>query len=436
MAAPRDRACACGDGIDRRSFLRLSVGGYLGLALGGLGGFGRVARAEGSALPGLGQAKSVIVLWLNGGPSQLDTFDPKPGTPQGGPTKAIATKAEGIQLSEHLPLLADEMADVSLIRSMSTGEGNHQRARYFLHTGYVPSGTVRHPDMGALICQQKAEAGFDLPSYITINGATPGAGLLGVGYAPFTIGDPTRPVQNLGYPDGVDAERFRRRRRLQEALGEEFRESRAGPEVEGHEEIYAKADRMMHSPRNRAFELDEEPAALRDAYGQNRFGQGCLMARRLVEEGVKVVEVQLNGWDTHQDNFNRVADLATRLDAGFAGLVRDLRDRELLDRTLVVCMGEFGRTPRINPNEGRDHFARAWSLALAGGGVQGGRVVGRTAGDGMAVVERPVTAPDLLATIFHATGLDAGHTNYTGLGRPLTVVDEGGAPVRELFVTA
>jgi len=436
MAAPRDRACACGDGIDRRSFLRLSVGGYLGLALGGLGGFGRVARAEGSALPGLGQAKSVIVLWLNGGPSQLDTFDPKPGTPQGGPTKAIATKAEGIQLSEHLPLLADEMADVSLIRSMSTGEGNHQRARYFLHTGYVPSGTVRHPDMGALICQQKAEAGFDLPSYITINGATPGAGLLGVGYAPFTIGDPTRPVQNLGYPDGVDAERFRRRRRLQEALGEEFRESRAGPEVAGHEEIYAKADRMMHSPRNRAFELDEEPAALRDAYGQNRFGQGCLMARRLVEEGVKVVEVQLNGWDTHQDNFNRVADLATRLDAGFAGLVRDLRDRELLDRTLVVCMGEFGRTPRINPNEGRDHFARAWSLALAGGGVQGGRVVGRTAGDGMAVVERPVTAPDLLATIFHATGLDAGHTNYTGLGRPLTVVDEGGAPVRELFVTA
>jgi hypothetical protein len=429
--------CDCTPALSRRGFLQLSLGGYLGLTLGGsLGGLSRAWADESATVAGLhgfGQAQHVILLWLNGGPSQLETFDPKPGTPQGGPTQAIKTTVSGIQLAEGLPRLAEQMEHVSLIRSMSTKEGNHQRARYYLHTGYVPSGTVKHPDMGALICQQKAEAEFELPSYITISGNTPGAGLLGVSLAPFTVADPTKPVANLDYAKGVGETRFSRRRKLLAALGRGFAKSRPGPETRGHDEVYAKADRMMHSPRRRAFDVSQEPEALRQAYGESKFGQGCLMARRLVEEGVKVVEVQLNGWDTHQDNFNRTKPLLERLDAGFSTLIQDLRDRELLQKTLVVCMGEFGRTPRINPNEGRDHFARAWSMALAGGGVRGGRVVGATSADGMQVAERPIGVPDLMATIAHASGLDAEHVNYTSLGRPLYLVDEGGAPIKELL---
>lgn len=423
--------CAGAGHVSRRGFLGLSLGSALGLALGGP----RLAWADGTpaGLAGFGQAKACIVLWLAGGPSHLDTFDPKPGTATGGPVGAIDTSAKGVKLSEYLPQLAGQMHDVALVRSMSTKEGNHQRARYYLHTGYVPSGTVAHPDLGALICQQKAEAGFDLPSYVSIGGATVGPGFLGVSLAPLQVTNPDKPVDNLALPGGVDDARFQRRQALRAALSQEFAGSRAGAETAGHEAVYAKADTLMHSPRAKAFDLTQEPDALRDAYGRGKFGQGVLMARRLVEEGVKVVEVQLGGWDTHQDNFNRVKALCGQLDPAFATLVRDLRERDLLKSTLVVCMGEFGRTPRINPNEGRDHFARAWSLALAGGPVRGGRVVGETSADGTEVAKRPVGAPELVSSIFHAMGVDRAHTNYTKGGRPLTAVDQEAPPIAELF---
>ncbi len=431
------RACGCDDAaaealsLSRRGFLGVGVGGLVGLALSGPRALFAQEAAR-AALPGFGVAEHCIVLWLNGGPSQLETFDPKPGTAQGGPTKAIKTAATGVELADTLPRLAEHMDKVALIRSMATREGNHQRARYYLHTGYVPSGTVKHPDLGALVCQQRADTSSDLPPYVCIAGATPGAGILGVTYAPFNVNDPRRPLENMSYAEGVDAERFRRRRELLDALDASFAEERAGPEVDGHRATYQKADRLMHSPRLKAFTLDDEPQALRAAYGEDRFGQGCLMARRLVEQGVRVVEVQLNGWDTHQDNFGRTRALGTQLDAGFATLLADLAERDLLEKTLIVCMGEFGRTPRINPNEGRDHWARCWSLALAGGPVRGGTVVGATTPDGMEVAERPVRAQDLMATIAHAMGLDAEKVNYTSGGRPISVVD-GGEPVKELF---
>jgi uncharacterized protein (DUF1501 family) len=419
------------DGCSRRGFLGLTLGGALGYLLSG--GLPR-AFAEGSALPGFGQAKACIILWMNGGPSHLDTFDPKPGHANAGPLKAIATRAQGVQLSEYFPRLAEQMDSVALVRSMATREGNHQRARYFLHTGYVPSGTVQHPDLGALVCQQKADAAFDMPSYIAINGQTQGPGILGVAHAPFTIGNPLQPVENLAYAQAIDRPRFERRQRLRALLSRGFAESRAGRETRGHEAVYAKADTLMHSPRIAAFDLEQEPSALRDSYGRGAFGQGVLMARRLIETGVKVVEVQLNGWDTHQDNFTRVGALCGQLDPAFATLLRDLKERELLDSTLVLCMGEFGRTPRINANEGRDHFARAWSLALAGGGVKGGRVVGATTPDGTEVAQRPVGVPELMASVFHSLGVDGTHTNYSPEGRPLTAVDGEAAPVSELFV--
>ena len=418
-----DPTCGC---TTRRGFMRLTLGGALGLMLG--------ERAFAQDLPKTaGQAKRCIILWLNGGPSQLDTFDPKAGHANAGPLKAIKTKAAGVELSEYLPQLAERMDQVSLIRSMATREGNHDRARHYLHTGYVPSGTIQHPDLGALICQQTADPAFDLPSYMAINGPTPGSGILGVAHAPFMIADPLKPPENLAYAPGIDKGRFDRRQRLRALLGRGFGETRAGPETRGHDAIYGKAETLMHSPRIGAFDLSSEPAALRDAYGRGKFGQGVLMGRRLLEAGVKVVEVQLNGWDTHQDNFGRVKTLCSQLDPAFATLVRDLQDRSLLDSTLVVCMGEFGRTPRVNENEGRDHFARAWSLALAGGGVRGGRVIGSTSPDGTEVASRPVTAPELVATLFHALGLAPTPTNYTTEGRPLTAVDGEARPVVELF---
>lgn len=426
----------CDPNLSRRGFLGLSLGGYLGLSMGGslLGGLGlsRAAAQDAGKIAGFGQAKRCVILWLNGGPSQRETWDPKPGTPFGGPTKAIATKAKGVEISENFPRLAEHMDKVALVRSMATREGNHQRARYFLHTGYVPSGTVKHPDVGSLLCQQLADTAIDMPPYLVLNGATPGAGILGVSYAPFVIQDPTKPVDNLAYADGISEERFSRRRELLSALDASFRESRPGPETAGHAAIVAKADRLMHSPKIAAFQLEQEPQAVRAAYGPGKFGSGVLMARRLLEQGVKVVEVQLNGWDTHRDNFTKVRELGGEVDLAFSALITDLEQRDLLSSTLIVCMGEFGRTPRVNPNDGRDHWARSWSMALAGGPIRGGTVVGSTSPDGTQV-ERPVQTEDLMATICHAMGVDREYTNYTKEGRPIATVDAKGKLIREVF---
>ena len=433
------RNCDCDStptGLDRRRFMGLSLGGFFGLTM---GGFGSLARAgEGGPIPGFGAAEHLVILWLNGGPSQIETFSPKPGHKNGGPTKEIKTRAKGVTLAHTMPRLAEQGDKLCLIRSMDTREGNHQRARYFLHTGYVPSGTVAHPDIGALICQQKASGDLDLPPYISLNGAPgPGAGFLGVGLAPFRINDPSKPVDNLSYADDVDTARFSRRRKLLGDLSAGFGKSHGqAEEIEGHEKIVEKADRMMHSTKIKAFDVDEEPSAVREAYGTHKFGRGCLMARRLLEQGAKVVEVQLNGWDTHKDNFNRTTQLTTELDQGFASLLSDLSERDMLQETLVVCMGEFGRTPAINPNEGRDHFARAWSMAMAGGPVRGGQVIGATSPDGMRVVERPLNAQDIMASIAHSVGLDAQRTNYTKGGRPLSVIDTPGRIIPELFGSA
>jgi uncharacterized protein (DUF1501 family) len=421
-------------GLDRRGFLGLSLGGFLGLSLGGLSNFAH-AQDGGGGIAGFGSAEHLVILWMNGAASQMETWDPKPGHKNGGPTKAIKTRAKGLQIAHTLPRLAEHGDKLCVVRSMATGEGNHQRARYFLHTGYVPSGTVRHPDIGALICQQKAEDESELPAYISLNGAPgPGAGVLGVAQAPFRIQDPTKPVDNLAYAKGVDEKRFARRRKLLSDLGQEFGPNHGhADEVEGHDKVVAKADRMMHSKKIKAFDLGQESESTRAAYGKNKFGQGCLMARRLIEQGTKVVEVQLNGWDTHKDNFTRTTNLTGQLDLGFSALLKDLSERDLLQKTLVVCMSEFGRTPRINENEGRDHYAKAWSMAMAGGMIRGGQVIGATSPDGLRVVERPLNAQDLMASIAHATGIDGKRTNYTKGGRPIQVIDTPGRIIPEFF---
>lgn len=417
----------------RRHLLRLGLGGSLGLLLGDGLLRGAWAQERGAAT-----ADACIVLWMSGGMSQTDTFDPKPGTPSAGPLGAVRTAQKDLLLSEWLPLTAEHMRHVSLIRSMATREGAHDRATYLVHTGWAPSGTVRHPDVGALVAQALARPAAEvdaLPPYVCIGGQGVGPGLLGVASAPFTVADPTRPVQDLAYPAGVDAERFARRRRLLEAVERQFRREHPGDETEGHTAVYVKADRLMHSQHVRAFDLTQETARTRGTYGPDAFGQGCLMARRLVEAGVKAVEVQLGGWDTHQDNFTQGRRVAGQLDRGLAALLGDLRERDLLRRTLVVVATEFGRTPVVNKDDGRDHFATGWSVALAGGPVRGGRVIGATSADGQALAERPVTAADLMATIAHALGIDRTRVNTTPEGRPIQVVDPAGRVVDELFAT-
>jgi hypothetical protein len=292
---------------------------------------------------------------------------------------------------------------------------------------------VRHPDLGALVSQAHADPAFELPAYVSIGGRSIGGGVLGVEHSPFSVADPTRPVSNLGYAKGVDGKRFKKRRRLLDAIERQFAKQHPGDETQGHTQVYERADRMMHAARVKAFDLSGESQALKAAYGANRFGQGCLMARRLVEAGVKVCEVQLGGWDTHQDNFTANRRNAAMLDAGMATLIGDLSKRGLLSKTVVLLMSEFGRTPRINDNDGRDHWANGWSVALAGGPIQGGRVIGSTNGDGTKVVQRPTTAQDLVASLFHAMGVDPKRINDTPNGRPIRVVDKSGKIIPELF---
>jgi hypothetical protein len=373
-----------------------------------------------------------ILLWMQGGPSQFETFDPKPDHENGGQTKAIKTAVPGIQICENFPHVAGAMKDIALVRSMTTKEGNHQRATFLLHTGYVPTNSVKHPTLGALVSQQLPNPGCELPSFVRIGGRfnnAAGGGILGVDFDPFNVDSADRPPANTTV-SGSD--RLNRRLGLLSRLEDDYAASGAAQEVADHQKLYAKASKMVLSSQMKAFDLSDEPASLRDAYGRTQFGSGCMLARRLIEEGVTFVEVSAGNWDTHQDNAERTKDLAIQVDRPFAQLVADLKQRGMLETTLVIWMGEFGRTPRVNGRGGRDHYPRAFNVALAGGGIRGGQVIGRTDAGGVDVADRPVTVHDLFQTFCKSLKIDAGKENMSSIGRPLKVVD-GGSPVNELF---
>jgi hypothetical protein len=288
--------------------------------------------------------------------------------------------------------------------------------------------------MGSIVASEIGPEGFDLPSFVSVGNraTTIGSGFLGMQFAPFVVANPQQLPTNVELPQGINTSRFGRRLDLLKDLEQDFAEAGGAPRVEDHRTLYASAAQMVLSPRLKAFDVADEKDAVRDRFGRNAFGQGCLLARRLVEQGVTFVEVESNGWDTHQDNFARVKSLSETVDPAFAALVADLKERGLLERTLVIWMGEFGRTPKINPNTGRDHFPRAFSMALAGAGVQGGRVVGATSDDGMDVKERPVSVADLFCTFCQALKINPRKENLSTEGRPLKIVD-GGKAVKELF---
>jgi len=339
-----------------------------------------------------------------------------------------------MRFAEHWPETARVADRVAVIRSLTSKEGSHPRASYLLHTGYLPNPSARHPTLGSIVGSQLAGggAGGDLPPVVRIGGrgrGDSGAGLLGLRWDPFELRDPEESPANTA--PQVPAERHLRRLGLMERLGSEFA---AGlpREAADHSSLYRRATRMILSPAMEAFDLGAEPEQVRREYGPGSFASGCLLARRLVEQGVSFVEVVSNGWDTHQDNFTKLPELASQVDRPFAALVGDLERRGLLADTLVIWMGEFGRTPQINPRGGRDHFPRSFNAVLAGGGVAGGAIVGKTDRAGVEVTDRPVTVPDLFATFCRSLGIDPRIENMAPAGRPIRLVD-GGTAVGELF---
>lgn len=376
------------------------------------------------------QGRSCIVLWMAGGPSQFETFDPKPGAATQGPTGSIHTNVAGIQIAEHWTRTAMVMNDVALIRSMTSKEGNHGRATYLLHTSYPPSGGITHPGFGSLVAQQIGPADFDLPNFVSISGQSIGPSFLGMRFAPFVVTDPNLPPDNLLLP--VSKDRLNRRLELMKDLEMPFSQSGAGGFVKEHQNLYDQTAQMALSPRTRAFRLDQESDRTRDFYGRSAFGQGCLMARRLIEAGVTFVEVQSSGWDTHGNELPTLKKLIPAVDRGTAALLTDLKTRGLLENTLVIWMGEFGRMPQINLTAGRDHYPHAFNVALAGAGVAGGRVIGATDKQGVDVVERPVSVPDLFCTFCRALGINPRTENQSNVGRPLPIVETGKA-VAEVF---
>jgi hypothetical protein len=392
------------------------------------------------------QGKACILLFMRGGPSQFETFDPKPGHANGGPTTAIDTAVSGIRLAEGWTNVARQMRHIAVIRSLNNREGEHQRAVYQMHSGYIPAGGVRHPSIGSLVASEIAPRDFDLPHFVSIGGrfSTHGSGFLGMAYAPFVVSNPGTMPNNVELPGGVNNARMGRRMNLLNDLERDFAEAGGAHAVEQHHHLYDSAANMVRSPRIRAFDLSQESSSVRERYGRAgggpgpggfggaSFGQGCLLARRLVEAGVTFVEVDLNGWDTHQNNFEASKRLSEQADRGFAALVQDLHERGRLDRTLVIWMGEFGRTPRINGNNGRDHYPRAFSVALAGGGIRGGQVIGSTSDGGNDITNRPVGVADLFCSFCRALDINPRKENMTPIGRPIRIVD-GGQAVRELF---
>lgn len=429
----------------------------------------QIQAAMAVAKPGE-RKKKCILLWMSGGPSQMETFDPKPNHENGGPTKAIATSVPGISISENLPGMAAQMDHLAILRSMTTKEGDHSRATYLMHTGYLPQGPIRYPTMGSLLAQRLIDGTCDLPAYFSINPfqafnpAAYGAGFLGPSWSPLVVesSQPARnqpattqqsanaeqpadiefQVQNLKPPESVHQSRMAARLNLLKSSEGEFLSQRPGTPGESHVQAYQKAVRMMNSTATKAFDLNQEDDVLRDSYGRNGFGQGCLLARRLLEHGVSFVEVTLSnqdgngtgaGWDTHAENFDQVKQLCGVLDPAWSTLMSDLKQRNMLDDTLVVWMGEFGRTPQINGNAGRDHWPNSWSTALGGAGIQGGQAIGKTSADGVSIEDRPVTVPALVSTICSALDLDPASTNPSNVGRPIPLADHDSEAINELL---
>lgn len=374
--------------------------------------------------------KSVILLWMNGGPPTIDIWDLKPGAPTGGPLRPISTTGD-VQISERLPMVAQQMKHLSVVRSMSTREADHQRGRYYLRTGYVPNPNIQHPSYGSVIAHELEPKlrSLEIPPFISVGGASEGPGFLGMAYAPLRV-DPSGQVRDVR--PIVDSERMNERLALLKEIEGRFAKQRRGPAAGEHAKVLERTVSLMRSDQMQAFDVGSEPEKARERYGDSGFGRSCLLARRLVEAGVPFVEVDFGGWDLHDNCFDRLDEKLPQLDQGMSALVSDLEERGLLDQTVILWMGEFGRTPRINGDAGRDHYARAWSAVVGGGGLKGGLAIGETSEDGSEVMSKPHSAEDLMASVLKALDVPLDKDYTSNNGRPMKIAG-GGSPIGELF---
>jgi hypothetical protein len=392
-------------------------------------------------------------MWMNGGPSTIDMWDLKPGHANGGPYRQINTTAPGLRIGEHLPRIAMHGDRLAILRGMSTKEGDHARGTYLMRTGQLPGAAgIQYPSIGALVSKELGDPKAELPNFISIapqrffSQEAFGPGFLGPVHAPLIVGenqnfnnptgngiDALLKVADLERPKSIDESTSAVRLEMLRDMHDEFANLRPGQMPKSHAAAYDRAIRLMQSAGGKVFDLTEEKPEIRDKYGRNLFGQGCLLARRLVERGVPFIEVTLGGWDTHQQNFDLVKNLCGTLDAAWGSLMEDLKDRGLLDTTTIVWMGEFGRTPAINQARGRDHFPNAWSTVIAGGGVKGGQAIGKTSKDGTTVEERVTPTIDLLSTLCSILGIDFEKTNPSNVGRPIRIVEKGANPIKEVI---
>ena len=436
---PTDYSCGSSTHVDRRMILKMA----------GLSGLSwltpmamRLARADEDHPRS--QARSLIVVWLEGAPSQLETFDPHPGTEIAAGSIARKTSVDGIQLGEGLEQTAELMDSISLVRSMTSKEGDHERAIYNIKTGYRPDPTLVHPAVGSVICHQlrdEHDQVVDIPRHISIlPGSTPGrGGYLGDQYDAFKVFDPLQPIPDVR--SRVETQRQLARIDNLKFVDEQFMKNRRNNRIVGDAMANSNLDaalKMMSSEQLNAFDVSKVPAAERAQFGDTPFGRSCLAAIRLISAGVRCVEVTLGGWDTHVNNHELQAGRVSILDPAFASLIRELKKRDMLDSTMVVCGGEFGRTPWVNPLGGRDHWPHGFSMALAGGGIKGGRVVGETSPDPkrdskntMEHIADPRPVEDLHATIFSALGVDFEQELQTPIGRPMQICK--GRPIEDLL---
>jgi hypothetical protein len=437
------------DGVSRRDLLQVGALSALGITAGTLPG--QLAEAGSSG----GRAKRCILLWLDGGPSHLETLDPKPDAPQEvrGPFEVIQTPIPGILLSELLPRTAGLIQKLAIIRSMTSPLGEHNFGTHYMMTGYKPTSVLEYPVVGSVLGHMKSSPDAILPAHTAVpDFRVGGAKLTGNGYlpasvAPFSVlGDPAKKgfkVRDLDFFTHVTADRMQRRRRYLAQLDQFRRELESGDEGQ-HDPQFEQAYRLvMSSSAREAFALEQEPEQVRRRYGSKTMGQSCLLARRLVERGVPFVTVNQRGWDTHNDLYTRLKEgysgarvpvgLIPTLDTAFSALVEDLQQRGLLDETLVMVMGEFGRTPKLNTLGGRDHWPRVFSVMMCGGGIRGGTVVGASDSVGESPANRPVTPSDLACTVFHLLGIDPAGLLQTADGRPVRITADGSRPISEVL---
>ena len=409
--------------LTRRSLMAAGSATLLGMSVNNL------LAAAGKDHPA--KAEHVILFWNGGGMTHIDTWDPKPGRPTGGEFSPIKTSAPGIQISEIFPQLAKQMHHCSLIRSIAGTQGDHGRATHQLQTSYLPFPNLVYPGMGSVVTHELPNLG-DLPAYITVSGLAPRAGYLGQKCEAYFVPNPGDKDPYLAFPEGIAEVRGNKRLEVLAKFNKRFNGKSTDERLDSTQTSIDEAVKLMRSPALEAFEFDKIPSKELDRYGNTPFGRGALLAKRLVEKGVRFVQINRGGFDTHANNFPALQDHGEVMDPALASLIADLADSGMLSKTLVIMLSEFGRTPTINKDAGRDHWAAVFSCFMAGGGLKGGTVIGSSDEDGAQPKDRPVKVPDIHATVCHALGIDPNKEVMTPLQRPMKLVDSG-EPVKELF---